>query len=181
MATRFESWSHEQICSFFSISVGETCKIDLNLQADGRRWRRKFNVLAACLAAGRENVSEEDSSGRPSRSTTDMITARLEKLIQGNKRITIRHMMEELGMSFERVRHIVHYILQYRKVYARWVPRNVIDQHRQSAWGASLQRLSTEGNSFLLYFDKGNEIWIHHYTPSSKRSTVEWNTLPLQE
>ncbi|XP_068084408.1 kinesin-like protein KIF19 [Anabrus simplex] len=47
-------------------------------------WCRKF-------AAGREKVTAEDRSGRPSTASTDLNTARVEELIQDNRRITLRN------------------------------------------------------------------------------------------
>src|ERR1043166_8304979 len=134
MATRLENLSREEnrsVIRFLWTKHVSAAEIHRQLvEVYGETVMSRQHVAEWCrkFAAGREKVTDEDRSGRPSTATTDLNTARVEELIQDNRRITIRHMTEELGMSFGSVRHILHDILQYRKVCSRWVPRKLSDQ-----------------------------------------------------
>ncbi|GFO31400.1 histone-lysine N-methyltransferase SETMAR-like protein [Plakobranchus ocellatus] len=46
-------------------------------------------------------------------------------MIRGNRRVKQREIANAVGISKERVHHIVTAVLGYRKVYAHWVPRQL--------------------------------------------------------
>ena len=56
------------------------------------RWYKMFSE-------GRENVNDEERAGRPSTSTTDEKIDEVKKMILANRRITVREIAEDLGIS----------------------------------------------------------------------------------
>ena len=72
---------------------------------------------------------------------------------------------------------IVHDDLGYRKVCSRWVPRQLSDDHK-CAWQMicqeHLDRHVREGDAFLHRTVTGDESWVHHYDPESKRQSMYW-------
>lgn len=99
---------HRQLVEVY----GEKCMDIKNV----RKWSREFN-------SGRTNVHDEERSGRPS--VSDAIVQAVEAEMLKNRRATIRDLEEKLGgvCSSETIRHILVNNLQYRKVSARWVPK----------------------------------------------------------
>ncbi|GFR05533.1 histone-lysine N-methyltransferase SETMAR [Trichonephila clavata] len=92
-------------------------------------------------------------------------------------RITTDEVAEELGISHERAQNIIHDFLQYRKVSARWVPRQLTSTHQEQRMAVSLEHLvryHEDGNDFLFRIVTGDETWIHHFTPESKAASIEW-------
>ncbi|XP_070617038.1 protein GVQW3-like isoform X1 [Erythrolamprus reginae] len=83
-----------------------------------RRWAKK------CKGGqpGRTDLCDQERSGRPVTATDQFHVKRVDELIKDNQQITQREIAAKLGISQERVGHIMD-ILQYRKVCARWVPR----------------------------------------------------------
>ena len=73
--------------------------------------------------AGGDNVKDLPRSGRPNSSTTPLHVQAVEQIILQDRRVSLKHVAEEVGISFGSAQHIVTEILEYRKVCARWVPK----------------------------------------------------------
>ena len=56
------------------------------------RWYKMFSE-------GREEMSDDERSGRPSTSTTDEYIDEVKKLVLANRRITVREVAEDLNIS----------------------------------------------------------------------------------
>jgi len=73
--------------------------------------------------------------------------------------------------------NIVHNDLGYRKVCSRWVPWQLSDDHKR-AWQTirqeHLDRHACEGDAFLHRIVTGDESWVYHYEPESKRQSMQW-------
>ncbi|GFS86866.1 histone-lysine N-methyltransferase SETMAR [Nephila pilipes] len=74
------------------------------------KWYRSFQV-------GREHVENRnmEASGRPSSSRKDINTARVEEIIQRDRRVTVREIASELDLSYGNVQRIVTDELRYSK------------------------------------------------------------------
>jgi hypothetical protein len=77
-----------------------------------RRWAGNFNE-------GRENVHDEERSGRPSVVNDDFVRA-AEENVRENRRFTI----SSLSRHFLHIsRSLLHDRLEFRKLCSRWVPK----------------------------------------------------------
>jgi hypothetical protein len=95
-----------------------------------RKWVR--HAESSC--EGEMSVLDEHKSGRPISVTCDGNQCRVDAMIQENRRIKQRNIALKLGISKERVHHIIE-TLNYRKVCARWVLRQFSDpitEHRKT-------------------------------------------------
>ena len=61
-------------------------------QSNVYQWYKMFSE-------GREDVNDEERSGRPSTSTTDENINKVKKIILANRRITVREVAEDLNIS----------------------------------------------------------------------------------
>lgn len=95
---------HRQLVQVY----GEKCMNVKNV----RKWCREFSE-------GRENVHDEQRSGRPS--LPDSLTTRIEEMVLSNRRITLHEIVEGLNeeCSFFTMQNIVSEVLGYNKVSAR--------------------------------------------------------------
>jgi len=96
-------------------------------------------------------------------------------MIQENRRIKQRDIALKLGISEERVRRVTE-TLNYRKVCARWAPRQFTDpmkEHRKTAAQELLNRYHLYGDDFLKNIATGDKSWVHHYDPKTKGNP--WN------
>jgi transposase len=96
-------------------------------------WAIKFRECEP----GSANIVDQPRSGRPVSVTDDKHQKQVDELIKHDRRITQKQIAGRLGMSKERVGHIIG-LLGYTKVSSRWVPR----------------MLTTETNKNVLKFVK---------------------------
>lgn len=157
---------HRELCSVY----GNAC---MSVQMV-TRWRNEF-------VQGREVVYDEPRAGRPSDAVTDENVALVKQLIEEDARYTLDELHCRLlcrgECSRSSIRNIIHDKLGMRKVSARWVPRLLSDEHKKNRMGAALSFLTlyhAEGEQLLHRVVTGDETWVYHYTPESKRSSMEW-------
>ena len=86
-----------------------------------RRWVTRFS-------SGDCNVKEKPRFGRPCTAVTPRNEERLYQLIRANRWITTRKLCTKLNIGFNALETMVA-TLEYRKVYARCVPRMLTQEH----------------------------------------------------
>jgi hypothetical protein len=88
-----------------------------------RRWCRH-------LLAGRQSVHEEKRSGRPSIITDDLVELVRERIME-NCHVTITELSSHvLQISRSLLHEIVTEHLLFRKLCARWVPKQLTSEHK---------------------------------------------------
>ena len=122
-------------------------------------------------------VDDDKRAGAPRTAVTrDNITA-VDLAIKENRRISVLELSSNIDVSAGSIDTIIHEHLLYSNVTARWVPKMLTEQHKQarvSACQQLLDRFSAEGETFLERIVTGDETWVHHYTPETKRSSMQW-------
>lgn len=185
MARRLENWSRSELRAVIrflwakNVSAAEIHRQIVEVygaEAMSRqhvaKWRRSFET-------GREDVENRNrgASGRPSSTTTELNTVRVDEMIQNDRRVTVRAITAELGLSYGTVQRIVTDVLRYSKVCARWVPRALSEEQKATRMMCSLtflQRYHADGQHFIDHIVTGDETWLHHFVPTTKRATMEW-------
>jgi len=87
------------------------------------------------LSEGRTDVHDEQRSGRPSLISDDFLQE-IEVDIRANRRVTIRqlhHIIPEVSKTT--IHEDVTETLGYRKLYARWMPKMLTDDHQKKLIG----------------------------------------------
>jgi len=151
---------HRQVCEVY----GEGAMSDSMV----RRWCRQFE-------SGRDNVHDDKCSSRPSVVTPDLVQ-QIEVKIRENRRFT--DLAEFFpNVSWKTVRRIVTESLHFRKLCARWVPKNLTPEHKTKHMGSALsflERYEKDGDEFLTHIVTGDETWVSHVTPESKQQSMQW-------
>jgi hypothetical protein len=91
--------------------------------------------------------------------------------------VTIDEVAYHLLISYGSVHEIIHHCLGFHKVCGRWVPKQLTEEHKRNCLTICQSLLNCycqEGNTFLRRIITGDETWIHHYVPESKRQSLEW-------
>lgn len=139
-------------------------------------WSR-VKVWCNEFKQGRERVANQAHPRRPRTSVTNENIARVRELIERDRRFTVLQISEELGVSYGSVQSIIRKQLGFRKISARWVPRLLNDDQKAARVRISQllrTRFEEEGEAFLHKIVTCDETWVHHYTPESKRASMEW-------
>jgi len=90
--------------------------------------------------------------GRPKTVTTPEIIDQIHQLILEDRRISVKSIAEQLGISRERIGSIIHEDLDMRNFFAKWVPKCLNVDHKRQRCQSSEQLLKffrRDPNDFL--------------------------------
>ncbi|UYV64874.1 hypothetical protein LAZ67_3002223 [Cordylochernes scorpioides] len=139
-----------------------------------RRWRSWF-------LEGRQNVHDDERSGRPVTATDNASVAAVRNVVEADRRVTIDEIIIRLPPGIEigrsSIGKIMSDILNFRKVCARWVPRLLLENHKQQRMEAArafLEMHQRDGDQLFSHIVTGDESWVHHSTPETKRQSMVW-------
>ena len=137
----------------------------------------RVKVWAGRFRAGRESLSDDPRPGQSHRKIHEDSIRRVNDAVQSNRRITEDEIAAKVDVSHGSVHTILHKHLQYRKICAQWVPKQLSEQQkheRVEAAEAHLARHSAEGDTFLHRIVTGDESWCLHFDPEGRRASMEW-------
>ena len=137
-----------------------------------KRW---VNRLKDTGMVGKASVKDMPRSGRPSSAVNPVNSAKANALIRADRRITTDELALALNVSKGSAHNVVD-SLGYSKVCARWVPRQLSEDHKTARVDMCTQLLEhyQTDPTFLDRIITGDETWVHHYEPESKRTSMEW-------
>ena len=183
MAARLSACTMGEQRSVICLFVVRGCETFWNLQKnESSVWRQLFEWGESVwwverFQNGRQNVSDEHWSGRPVSVETETVKQQIEQWIHDCRWVTIDEIAVELNMCHGCAYSIVHDDLGYRKVWSRWVPRQLSNDYKR-AWQTicqeHLDRHAREGDAFLHQIVTGDKTWVYHYEPESKRQSMQW-------
>ncbi|XP_046396633.1 histone-lysine N-methyltransferase SETMAR-like [Ischnura elegans] len=127
---------------------------------------------------GREDVEDDDRSGRPSTSRNDDNLAKVREVLNSDRRLSIRLIADRVNLNYGTVFQMVTEDLAMRKICAKLVPKVLTDDQKQRRMAVAqemLERLQAEPN-FLDKVVTGDETWVFEYDPETKRQSSEWHT-----
>jgi len=110
----------------------------------------------------------------------ETVKQQFKQRIRDYRRVTVDEITTAFNMSHGCAYNIVHNDLGYRKVCSRWVPRQMSDDHKctwQTICQEHLDHHACEGDAFLHRIVTGDESWVYHYEPESKRQSMQWKHL----
>lgn len=139
-----------------------------------RRWCKR--IKDGEEEEGQADLKDQMRIGRPAQAVCEQNLEKVDQLIQSNRRITINEISDMVGVSRGSVGTMINE-LGYSKVCAKWVPRQLTDDMKRQRVEASTELLELHdqgGPSFLKRIVTGDETWVHHYEPESKRRSMEW-------
>lgn len=126
---------------------------------------------------GRTSVFDDPRPGAPKTATTDDNVTKVHDLVLADRRLKVREIAETVGISKDRVGHIMHEILGMRKLSARWVPRLLTADNKRNHETTSQHCLTlfrSNPKEFLRRLVTVDETWIHWYTPETKEQSKQW-------
>ncbi|UYV63354.1 hypothetical protein LAZ67_2003830 [Cordylochernes scorpioides] len=129
-----------------------------------RRWRSWF-------LEGRQSVHDDERSGSPVTATDNAAVAAVRNVVEADRRVTIDEIMIRLppGIEIRRssIGTIMSDVLNFLKVCTRWV-------QRMEAARAFLEMHQRDGDQLFSSIVTGDESWVHHSTPETKRQSMVW-------
>ena len=148
---------------------GEAC-VDVSTV---RRWAKEL----AETSPAETDLHDKARCGRPNSASDVQHQERVDEMIQANRRIKVREVSEMLGISVGSAQFVIHDVLGYRKLCARWVPHMLSPElklNRSRVSEELLARYTDEGEAFIRRIVTGDETWVHHYDPENKSQSKEY-------
>jgi len=146
-------------------TIRGTCTIVCHLQNWVAQFKRDFSTCDA------------PRPGRHKTVTTQEIIYQIHDLILEDRRISAKSIAEQLGISRERVRSIIHGDLDMGKLSAKRVPKCLnADQKHQRCQSSEqlLEFFRRDPNDFLPRLVTMDETWLYHYDPETKKQSIQW-------
>ncbi|PNF37233.1 hypothetical protein B7P43_G00377 [Cryptotermes secundus] len=116
-----------KVCEMLTKAYGESVMSKTRVY----EWYKRFQD-------GREDVADDERPGRPSTSTTDENVEKVKAMIMNDRRITIREVADDVGISIGSCHEIFSNVLVQRRL------REAIRKKRPDLW---------KNNSWLLHHD----------------------------
>jgi len=85
----------------------------------------------ARFRSGRQSVGDDVRAGAPRAAITNRNISQVETCILVDRCVTVREIANELSLSVGSVETIIHEHLKFSKVSARWVPKQLTNEHKQ--------------------------------------------------
>jgi hypothetical protein len=101
------------------------------------------------------------------------------ELILQNRRVTADKIAKQLNIRIGFAYSVVHNNLQFHKMCARWVPRELTDERKCMHLDICFHHLAHyhKGDNLLQWIVTGDETWVHHYQPETKWKSMQWKRL----
>ena len=127
----------------------------------------------------RDNERTDDAprSGSPKSATTDHQIGTIHRLVMNDRRVTVLHTADTMGIRIDSVHAALTYILGMSKLSARRVPRMLTPDQKLKRPDISrthLIRFQTDPANFFKSFVTQNETWVNHFHPESKPQSKQW-------
>ena len=138
-----------------------------------RLWR-VANLLCRIGKECREDVNDNARSSRPSTSTTDENIEAVKKMILDNRRITIREVVKDVGISFGSCQAIFTDALGMKRAAVKIVPKLLNFDQKQRRMDIAQEMLTTFNPDLLKKVITGDESWMYGYDIETKAQSSKW-------
>jgi histone-lysine N-methyltransferase SETMAR len=133
-------------------------------------WCRKFS-------SGVSSVLDKRRSGRNKSAQTETKIDNIREIVETDRRLTIREIAQKSHTSITTAWRIVTKGLGLVLRCARWVPKLLSEEQMEARKSASEENLwlnSLDPEFFKNQIVTGDETYLHHYEPTTKRQSMQW-------
>lgn len=175
-------YEEQRTCIKFCFKLGKTATETYQMlrtaygeEAMGKsqafEWFSKFK-------RGVTSVKDENRLGRPTSSKTNKNIDRVREMVLNDRRITIRELSDALALSFGSVQSILKDDLNMRRIAAKFVPRLLSNDQKESRVIActDLKEQLKNDPRFMEKVITGDETWIYGYDPETKQQSSQWKS-----
>jgi AraC-like DNA-binding protein len=129
-----------------------------------------------CFKDSRTLADSDQRSGRPSTSWNANVIENVHSLILEDRRLTVREIADEVGISTGSAHSIVTEDLHMCRVVAKFVPKLLLQEQQQLCLEVARDMLErTNGDpEFLKIMITGDEMWVYGYDPETKVQSSQW-------
>lgn len=170
----------QRICIKFCVKNGIKCSKALEMltvafgestlsQKSVYKWYKRFTE-------GREDVDDDERPGVATTSTSEENIETVKKIILENRRITIREVAEDVGISIGSCHAIFSNVLGMKRVAAKFVPKllNFEQKQRRISIAQECLNVVNDDPGLLKRVITGDETWVYGYDVETKAQSSQW-------
>ena len=134
-----------------------------------KEWYRQFKNV-------RTSVDSDPRSGRPSLTITPKNIERVRLEIEGDRRLTVRELTNDLGIPKTTVWEILNKILGMTRVYAKFIPKLLRTEQKDLCSEIEQDNLEmvSDDENVLKKVITGDHSWVYGYDPETKQQSSQW-------
>jgi len=134
-----------------------------------KEWYNRFK-------GGSTSVDSEPRHRRPSTSRNDNVINQVRTLLMPDRRITLRELADEVGVSIGSVHTILTADLGLRRVSAKFVLKLLTTEQKQLRVEVAQDMLdcAESDSNFMNTVITGDESWVYGYDPETKTHSSQW-------
>ena len=125
----------QRICIKFcvknEIKCSKVCKILIKAYGESAMSKTRVYEWYKRFQDGREDVEDDERPGRPSTSTTDKTVEKVKEMVMNDRRITIREVADDVGISIGSCHEIFSNVLGMKRVAVKFVPKLLNFEQKQ--------------------------------------------------
>ena len=127
-------------------------------------WHMRFK-------RGRTSLEDDERSGRPSKISTPKNVETIRRLVDEDRRRTIKDIAVIVNMSYGTVQAILTCDLNMHRVAAKFVPRILTPEQKEHrvAICQELRQCALDDPSFMSSVITGDKSWVYGYDPKTKQ------------
>lgn len=120
---------------------------------------------------GRTSAESEQRCGRPQTARSAAVVERVRNLVMAYRRLTVREIAEEVGVSKDSAHAILREDLSMNRVAAKFVPKLLSPKQKDLRFDVAQDLLDTANTDpgFLNTVITGDDSWVYGYDPETKR------------
>lgn len=165
-----------QFCVKNEIKCSEVCKMLTKAYGESAMSKARIYEWYKRFKEGRENVKDDERPGRPSTSTTDENVKKVQEMVMNDRRITIREVADDVGISVGSCHEIFSEVLRMKRVAAKFVPKLLNFEQKQRRMEVAQESLNEVNNDaeLLKRLITGDETWVYGYDVETKVQSSQW-------
>ncbi|XP_067942994.1 protein GVQW3-like [Watersipora subatra] len=172
----------QRVCVKFCVKLGksgaETLQMLRTAYGDSALKKTACYEWHKKIREGRTSTKDDDRMGRPATSRTTTATDLVRQQVMGNRRLTIREISAESGLSYGTCHLILTKDLGMRRISAKMVPKLLTDDQKEKRVSCciKLKDALTQDPDFISKVVTGDESWVYGYDPETKSQSSHWKS-----
>ncbi|UYV83427.1 hypothetical protein LAZ67_23000974, partial [Cordylochernes scorpioides] len=125
---------------------------------------------------GREKVNDDQHTGRPRSLRCKENKLKIKLLIKSNRRISIKDLSSETGLSVGLCHQIVTEDLDMIRTSSKFVPRILTEEQKEVRMDVrkNMVEMTRTDPEWMQKIITGDETWVYQYDPETKRQSSQW-------
>ncbi|UYV62145.1 K02A2.6-like [Cordylochernes scorpioides] len=155
--------------SFCSISSSSSSSEKALSRSRTFEWFSRF-------LKGREKVNDDQHTGRPRSLRCEENKFKIKELIKSNRRISIKDLSSETGLSVGLCHQIVTKDLDMIRTSSKFVPQILTEEQKEVRMDVckNMVEMTRTYPEWMQKIITGDETWVYQYDPETKRQSSQW-------